>query len=74
MRKREPAIPDSPAPTRNPDHTLASIRARARWELAPMTVNPSRAIFGALISTPAQNSRTIRMRTSYPVAAIARVE
>ena len=26
------------------------------------------------ISTPAQNSRTIRMRTSYPVAAIARVK
>jgi hypothetical protein len=24
------AIPDSPAPTRNPDHTLASIRAWAR--------------------------------------------
>src|ERR1035438_6886481 len=32
IRKCEPAIPDSPAPTRNPDHTLASIRARARWE------------------------------------------
>ena len=32
IRKREPAIPDSPAPIRNPDHTLASIRARARWE------------------------------------------
>jgi hypothetical protein len=28
----EPAKPDSPAPTRNPDHMLASIRARARWE------------------------------------------
>src|SRR5258705_10781325 len=31
-RKCEPVNPDSPAPTRNPDHTLASIRARARWE------------------------------------------
>src|ERR1035438_7359964 len=32
VRKCEPTIPDSPAPARNPDHTLASIRARARWE------------------------------------------
>src|ERR1700756_3911597 len=32
IRKCEPAIPDNPAPTRNPDHALASIRARARWE------------------------------------------
>src|ERR1700733_81755 len=30
--KCEPAIPDNPAPTTNPDHTLASIRARTRWE------------------------------------------
>jgi hypothetical protein len=30
IRKCEPAIPDNPAPTRNPDHTLASIRARAK--------------------------------------------
>jgi len=28
--KCDAAIPDSPAPTRNPDHTLASIRARAK--------------------------------------------
>jgi len=32
MRKCELASPDSPAPARNPNHTLASIRARARWE------------------------------------------
>src|SRR5271166_4948400 len=32
IRKCDPAIPDNPAPSRNPDHTLASIRARARWE------------------------------------------
>ena len=30
--KCEPANPDNPAPTTNPDHTLASIRARTRWE------------------------------------------
>jgi hypothetical protein len=32
IRKCEPAIPDNTAPARSPGHTLASIRARARWE------------------------------------------
>ena|SRR5271156_1124639 len=32
--KYEHATPDKPAPTRNPAHMIASIRARARWESA----------------------------------------
>src|ERR1017187_2905876 len=67
MRNCEPAIPDSPAPVRNPDHTLASIRARARWE------SPIRKCIRDLATVRVANEIFWRKDgTSFPVEYVAR--